>query len=79
MCICGACFLRICGCLRICMCVNVNVYICVWMWMRLRTKLEAYAHQEHNVPEMKTSVHIKNAINKGVDLFGRGAVHGDTF
>jgi len=34
-------------------------------------KLEAYAHQEYNTPEMKNPERIRKAIEEGRDLFGR--------
>ena len=44
---------------------------------RVRVKLEAYAHQEHNTPDVTNLEHIRSAMAKGADLFGRGAVHGE--
>lgn len=44
---------------------------------RIRTKIEAYGHQENNLEEFKDLEHIRAAITRGEDVFGRGAVHGD--
>mmetsp|Transcript_15437 Transcript_15437/g.51794 ORF Transcript_15437/g.51794 Transcript_15437/m.51794 type:complete len:272 (-) Transcript_15437:199-1014(-) len=44
---------------------------------RIKTKIEAYAHQENNVAELKSTEHLINSTKQGQDLFRRGAVHGE--
>lgn len=37
----------------------------------IATKLRDYSHQEFNTPEIVNEQHIKNAMEQGLDLFGR--------